>query len=130
MSRSVSISTLQTALPSSERNPARPNGDTSTANPILLMKPCGVLTADVFVHNGRWLKGPVFLLTTECEWSDHVQESTELTENDPEIKQEPKSFAVSVSEVLASVARIVKRFSSWIKLLKIIALCLRYQRIF
>ena len=51
------------------------------------------VTADVFVYDGRWLKGPVFLLTTECEWADHVQESAELTENDPEIKQEPKSFA-------------------------------------
>ena len=70
------------------------------------------VTADVFVHDGRWLKGPVFLLTTECEWAHHVQESAKLTENDPEIKQEPKSFAVCVCEVLASIARIVKRFSS------------------
>ena len=76
------------------------------------------VTADVFVRNGRWLKGPVFLLTTESEWADHVQERAELTENDPEIKKEPKSFAVSVSEVYASVVRIVKRFSSWMNLLQ------------
>ena len=88
------------------------------------------VTADVFVQNGRWLKGPVFLLTTESEWADHVQERAELTENDPEIKKEPKSFAVSVSEVYASVVRIVKRFSSWMNLLKFIAMCLRYQRRF
>ena len=60
------------------------------------------VTADVFVRNGRWLKGPVFLLTTKSEWADHVQESAEITENDPEIKQEPKSFAISVSEVYVS----------------------------
>ena len=47
------------------------------------------VTANVFVRNGHWLKGPVFLLTTESEWEDHVQESAELTENDPEIKKEP-----------------------------------------
>ena len=88
------------------------------------------VTADVFVRNGRWLKGPVFLLTTESEWADHVQESAELTENDPEIKKEPKSFAVSVSEVYASVVRIVKRFSSWMNLLKFIAVCVRCQRRF
>ena len=88
------------------------------------------VTADVFVQNGRWLKGPVFLLTTESEWADHVQERAELTENDPEIKKEPKSFAVSVSEVYASVVRIVKRFSSWMNLLKFIAMCLRCQRRF
>ena len=58
---------------------------------------------------------------------DHVLESLELTENDPEIKQEPKSFAVSVSKVYASVVCIVKRLSSWIKLLKFIALCLHCQ---
>ena len=85
----------------------------------------------MFVRNGRWLKGPVFLVTTESEWADHVRESTELTKNDPEIKpEEPKSFAVSVNEVYASVVHIVKRFSSWMKLLKLIALCLRYQRRF
>ena len=84
----------------------------------------------MFVRNGRWLRGPVFLLTTESEWSDHVQESAELTENDPEIRKEPKSFAVSVSEVYASVVCIVKRFSSWMKLLKFIAMCLRCQRRF
>ena len=115
-------------LPSSERNPARPNADTWTANPIPLMKPRGALR--VFVRNGCWLKGLIFLLTTKSEWADHVQESTELTENDPEIKQEPKSCALSVSEVYASVVRIVKRFSSWIKLLKFIALCPRCQRRF
>ena len=84
----------------------------------------------MFVCNGRWLKGPLFLLTTESEWADHVQESTELTENDPEIKKEPKSFAVSVSEVYASLVRIVKRFSSWMNLLKFIAMCRRCQRRF
>ena len=84
----------------------------------------------MFVHNGRWLKGLVFLLTTKSEWADHVLESIELTENDPEIKQEPKSFAVSVSRVYASVVCIVKRLSSWIKLLKFIALCLHCQRDF
>ena len=68
------------------------------------------VTADVFVLNGRWLKGPVFLLTTESEWVDHVQESAELTENDPEIKQKPKSFSLSVTEVYASVVRFVKGF--------------------
>ena len=61
---------------------------------------------------------------------DHVQERAELTENDPEIKKEPKSFAVSVSEVYASIVRIVKRFSSWMNLLKFIAMCLRCQRRF
>ena len=84
----------------------------------------------MFFRNGRWLKGPVFLLTTESEWADHVQERAELTENDPEIKKDPKSFAVSVSEVYANVFRIVKRFSSWMNLLKLIAMCLRYQKRF
>ena len=130
MSRSVSIPTLQTLLPSSERNPAHPNGDTSTANPIPLMKPLRALRQTCFVHNGRWLKGVVFLLTTKSEWADHALESIELTENDQEIKQEPKSFAVSVSKVYASVVCIVKRLSSWIKLLKFIALCLHCQRDF
>ena len=82
----------------------------------------------MFVHNGCWLKGLVFLLTTKSEWADHVLESIELTESDPEIKQEPKSFAVSVSKVYASVVCIMKRLSSWIKLLKFIALCLHCQR--
>ena len=38
------------------------------------------ITADVFVRNGRWIKEPVFLTTSESEWADCAQESAELTE--------------------------------------------------
>ena len=38
------------------------------------------VTADVFVRNGRWIKEPVFLTTSESEWADCAQESAELTE--------------------------------------------------
>ena len=37
------------------------------------------ITTDAFVHNGRWIKGPVFLTTSESECADHVQESAEPT---------------------------------------------------
>ena len=44
----------------------------------------------------------------------------ELSEDDPEVKRELSSFAVQVAE----------RFSTWFRLLKFIALCLRRQRRF
>lgn len=48
------------------------------------------------------------------------------------MKRESKSFAVDVrpSEVQSNVISLVQRFSSWLKLLKFIAVCLRCHRRF
>ena len=72
-------------------------------------------SADAFIQIDRWIKV-----------------STELSGNDPEVKRESKSFVVDVhpSKIQSNVIALVQRFSSWLKLLKFIALCLRCQRRF
>ena len=88
------------------------------------------VTAECFVQNDRWIKGPAFLSRPESDWMAHPRNTEELSEDDPEVKRESSSFAVQVSEAYASLASIVERFSSWFRLLKFIALCLRCQRRF
>ena len=85
------------------------------------------VTADYFIQNDRWIKGPDFLLKPESEWEVCPLPSTELANDDPEVKREPKSFAVHISKKYSTFVIMVQRFSSWIRLLKFIALCLRCQ---
>ena len=87
-------------------------------------------SADSFIRNERWIKGPAFLLRAESEWAICSKGSTELSDEDPEVKRESSSFAVQINEAYASFVFIVERFSSWFKLLRFIALCLRCQRRF
>ena len=89
-------------------------------------------SADAFILNDRWIKGPDFLLKPPSEWIKLPKHNTELSGDDPEVKRESKSFVVDVrpSEVQSNVISLVQRFSSWLKLLKFIAVCLRCQRRF
>ena len=88
------------------------------------------VTAESSVQNDRWIKGPAFLSRPESNWMAHPRNTEELSEDDPEVKRKSSSFAVQVSEAYASLVSIVERFSSWFRLLKFIALCLRCQRRF
>ena len=89
-------------------------------------------STDAFILNDRWIKGPDFLLKPPSEWINLPKHSTELSGDDLEVKRESKSFVVDVrpSEVQSNVISLVQRFSSWLKLLKFIAVCLRCQRRF
>ena len=87
-------------------------------------------SAEVFIRNDRWIKGPAFLFRPESEWAIPSEAITELSDDDPEVKRKPSSFSVKVCEAYTSFVFIVERFSSWLKLLKFIALCLRCQKRF
>ena len=88
------------------------------------------VSAESFIQNNRWIKGPAFLLKPQSEWVKCPPYSVELADDDPEVKREPKSFVVHVSEAYTSFVFIVERFSSWFTLLKFITLCLRCQKRF
>ena len=88
------------------------------------------VSAESFIQNDRWIKGPAFLLKPQSEWIKCPQYSVELADDDPEVKREPKSFVVHVSEAYSSFVFMVERFSSWFTLLNFIALCLRCQKRF
>jgi len=82
--------------------------------------------------NHRWIKGPDFLLKPPSEWVNIPKHSTELSGDDPEVKRESKSFVVGAcpSEIHSDVISMVHRFSSWLKLLKFIALSLVPKKIY
>ena len=50
-----------------------------------------------------------------------------LADDDPEVKREPKVFVVRVRERCSGFVATVQRLSSWFKLVKFIAICLRCQ---
>ena len=79
--------------------------------------------------NDRRIKGPDFLPKPPSKWINLPKHSTELSADDPEVKLESKSLKVNVrlSEIQSNVISLVQRFSSWLKLLKLIAVCLRCQ---
>ena len=86
------------------------------------------VSLESFIQDDRWIKGPAFLTRPESEWIIHPPCTEELSDADHEVKRESRSFAFQVSNAFTSFSFIVERFSSWYKLLKFIALCLRCQR--
>ena len=59
------------------------------------------VTADTFVQNDRWIKGPAFLSRPESDWMEHPRNTEELSEDDPEVKRESSSFAVQATPTRA-----------------------------
>ena len=89
-------------------------------------------SADAFILNDRWIKGPDFLPKPSAEWINLPKHSAELSGDDPQVNRVSKSFVVDVRprEIQSNVISLVQRFSSWLKLLKFIEVCLRCQRRF
>ena len=44
------------------------------------------VTANAFIQNDRWIKGPAFLLGPESEWVNDPECCAELADDDPEVK--------------------------------------------
>ena len=83
-----------------------------------------------FLKNERWKNGPEFLQKPDVEWSaaQNQPEFHNLLDSDPEVKQDVSSFSTTteLSEESA-LMKIFCRFSSWIRLKKFIAWCIRCQ---
>ena len=88
------------------------------------------VSAESFIQDDRWIKGPAFLTRPESEWIIHPPCTEELSDADPKVKRESHSFALQVTNACTSFSFIIEHFASWYKLLKFIALCLRCQRRF
>ena len=81
------------------------------------------ISADEFLRNSKWLRGPDFLWEQTLQEKEEVLD-TEGPQNDPEVRK-VKVF-VSISNDLAFDVSRFERFSSWTHLRVAEAWCLRY----
>ena len=87
------------------------------------------LTAESFLQERRWLRGPQFLWLPEENWPEKPAGiSTEVEEDDPEVKRTSKTFATVGSDNSRLVTEVFGRISSWYRLKKFVAWIMRYKR--
>lgn len=81
-----------------------------------------------FLLNDRWKNGPAFLRKPDAELfaTQNQPVIEDLTDMDPEVKRDVASFSSNVVES-SDLMKIFSRFSSWARLKKFIAWCLRCQ---
>ena len=85
------------------------------------------LTVDTLTETNRWINGPDFLWEQESTWPIQRNAVKELPEDDPEIKSEAQTLLTATDAGINSVNQLLKRFSSWSHLKKIVAWILRYR---
>ncbi|XP_028411636.1 uncharacterized protein LOC114534738 [Dendronephthya gigantea] len=77
----------------------------------------------------RWIQGPDFLSKPRAAWPQPPSDlSLVIGDNDPEVKRQSATYTNKISN-LHPLAELVKHFSSWSRLKKVLALVLRYQAI-
>ena len=84
------------------------------------------LSAKGLLESQRWLMGPEFLWKSEDNWPKHPDIFENLSEIDPEVKQERK-ICLATAQCITDICDIFLRFSSWYKLKKCISWILRYK---
>jgi hypothetical protein len=82
------------------------------------------LSAEALIKTQRWLRGPEFLWKPEEYWPYPIDAFPSVDDSDPEVKN-AQNFAVAQNSSPSIMDRIIKRFSSWMKLKKCIAWLLR-----
>ena len=88
------------------------------------------LSVGSFLVTNSWIRGPDFLWTSEDSWPERPPSISEVTNDDPEVKQE--IVACSTTVETSPIPRVcfctvVSKFSSWNQAKRIIAWILRYR---
>ena len=86
------------------------------------------LSADNFLDNTRWIKGPEFVWQPLEEWPKQPDGLGEVSSDDLEVKRSEVITCTLVKDDLKTIDLIIKHFSLWIRLKKCIAWVLRYKR--
>jgi hypothetical protein len=76
----------------------------------------GVLSVESFLVTNSWIRGPDFLWTPEDSWPERHPSISEVTNDDPEVKQEIVACSTTVETsptAKVCLCTIVSKFSSW-----------------
>ena len=77
----------------------------------------------------RWIHGPEFLIKPRTAWPQPPSDmKLDIADNDPEVKRDSTTYTNEVSNP-HPLNDIIKRFSSWNRLKKVLAWIMRYQAI-
>lgn len=88
------------------------------------------MTGEAFLNCKRWVNGPEFLWKDKCDWPVRPDVGS-MSKDDPEVKQNVVILKAGVERKSSSeLIAVFQRFSSWLRLKKFVALCLRMQRWF
>ena len=90
----------------------------------------GLLARD-FLSNKRWIDGPSFLWKETNTWLPCDENVKVVAEHDIEVKGLVQTHSVEISVNKTSISsRIFSRFSSWLKLRKVVVWLLRFKKWF
>ena len=81
------------------------------------------------LENKKWIGGPSFLWNPNEFWPQQPIATVPLSDADPEIKKEvkPVYFTTNQNESSTPLSEILNKYSSWIKLRKVVAWILRFK---
>ncbi|XP_038049665.1 uncharacterized protein LOC119723179 [Patiria miniata] len=85
------------------------------------------LDAKQMLCQSRWKQGPAFLSADETAWPVEPEASPDLLQDDKEVKHEAKTCAVEAVAPDDVINTLLKRYSSWHRLKKIVAWLLRFK---
>ena len=86
------------------------------------------MTADALINDRRWTRGPDFLYNSEQTWPQRPADLGEISSDDPEVKRTAGSFVKKLDKLSDGfMDAVLKKFSSWTCLKKVIAWILRYK---
>ena len=83
------------------------------------------LKLEEIANGGRWLKGPDFLWKDKSCWPAKVSHAV-IEDDDPELRKANLVYTTSASE--SPLELLIKRYSSWWKLKRVVAWLLHYRR--
>ena len=83
------------------------------------------LKLEEIANGGRWLKGPDFLWEDKSCWPAKVSHAV-IEDDDPALRKANLVYTTSASE--SPLESLIKRYSSWWKLKRVVAWLLRYRR--
>ena len=75
----------------------------------------------------RWKQGPDFLWRDESTWPTKQNVSSDLLNDDKEVKQVAKTCVVKAEAQGATVEKLLEKYSCWIRLKKAVAWILRFK---
>ncbi|KAK5883664.1 hypothetical protein CesoFtcFv8_019966 [Champsocephalus esox] len=85
------------------------------------------LKVESFIQSKNWIQGPRFLWKNESEWPERPDLSSNVLEDDDEVKKAPAVCLTIIDEGVATVNKLIDHYSKWCKLKRAVGWFLRIK---